>query len=164
RSYQEEEKWGDAARLYQAALADTRAAVEEPARVYYNLGVCYLRLKQPPEAMRAWSKACSLARGDEGPASALLLADLQLQDSAREQALEPLTTALAAGQKPADWKNPLLDLGRARRVYERAVGVYRTAGQLDLAMQVTVVYDRLANPPRSLVLRGEIAAEWARSR
>src|SRR5262249_16232203 len=116
------------------------------------------------EAMRAWAKCVELARGDEGPAAALLLADMQLQETPPDRAVESLTAALTQVRKPADWTNTLLDLGRARRVYERAVQVFRSANQLDLAKQVTELYDRLANPPRSLVLRGEIAAEWAQAR
>jgi tetratricopeptide (TPR) repeat protein len=164
RSYQEEEKWGDAARLYETALADTRVSVEEPARAHYNLGLCYRRLEQPHEAKRAWMDCVRLARGEEGPAAAVALAQMQLQDASPDKALESLTVALAQVRRPADWKNTLLDLARARQVFEKAVDVYRRANQFDLALKVTEVYDRLAVPPRSLVLRGEVAAEWAQSR
>src|SRR5262249_38719167 len=49
RSYQEEKNWGDAARLYQTTLTDSRASVPEPARVYYSLGLCYREMDQPKD-------------------------------------------------------------------------------------------------------------------
>src|SRR5207248_8127746 len=90
RSHQDEEKWADAAGLYTKALANVKVPLPQPAQVYYNLGLCYRKLDQPKEAAEAWQKCAELARGEEGPAAAIVLADLRLLEPAPEKAVEAL--------------------------------------------------------------------------
>jgi tetratricopeptide (TPR) repeat protein len=49
-----------------------------------------------------------------------------------------------------------------RNLFERSARALREAGEFELALKLTGPYGRLAVPPRADVLRGEVAAEWAR--
>jgi tetratricopeptide (TPR) repeat protein len=173
RSYQQEGKWEDAVTLYEAVLADGRAPLPEPARVHYDLGVCFRQKGQPLEAGREWRECLSLSSGDEGPAAALSLAKLLLSDPPRElepaeqapeKALEMLILAVGKVNKAEDWDNRVADLARARAVFEIAAVALPKAGRFDLALRLAEAYARLAQPGRAAVLRGEFAAEWARLR
>jgi tetratricopeptide (TPR) repeat protein len=164
RCYQEEKQWGDAARLYQTALSDHRVPLPNPAQVYYNLGLCYRNREQPEEAAKAWQKCWDLAKGVEGQAAALVLADLHLLNNLPERALEMLTKAVTKIRTPADWNNPLIDLPRALAVYKRAAEVFREADRHELAMQLLESYAKLASPLEVLSLRGDVAMEWAKVR
>jgi tetratricopeptide (TPR) repeat protein len=163
-SYLDEKKWGDAATLLQAALADVRAVVPEPARVYYDLGVCFRHLDQPQEAGREWQECLKRARGPEGPAAALALAELSLREPEHEKTLQLLARAVAAVTKPAEWSNPLVRLARVQEVFERAADAFRQAGHFDLALRLPESYARVAPPGRAALLRASVAAEWARQR
>lgn len=164
RSFEDEKQWGEAARLYNAALADGRAAAPEPGAVYYHLGLCYRNQEQPKEAARAWQECVNLAREPEAAAAALALADLRLQEPALEAVVEPLTVAVQPVKEAKEWTNALIDLTHAREVYERAIAAFRQASRQDLAMKTLPAYARIADARRALLLRGEVAAEWARSK
>jgi tetratricopeptide (TPR) repeat protein len=164
RSFQEQGKWAEAAALYREASADDRAQPAERARVLYDLGLCHRALDQAPEAARAWEECVGKARGPEGPAAALGLAELRLREPALEKALENLARAAGDVRTPADWNNPLVDLLPAQALFEQAAQVFRQAGRFDLALKLTGPYERLAWPGRAPVLRAEVAAAWARAR
>lgn len=163
RSYQDEKQWGDAARLYTSALADSRAAVPAAAEVHYNLGVCHRHQEAPKEAARAWQECVQLGQSPEAPAAALALTELRLADNNLEAAVEMLALAVASIKSAKDWANPLLDLAHAREVYERGVQTMRQAKRHDLTMKALTAYQRLGDDRRVLVLRGETTAEWARA-
>jgi tetratricopeptide (TPR) repeat protein len=164
RSFQEQGKWAEAAALYREALPDDRAQPAERARVLYDLGFCHRALDQAPEAARAWEECVGKARGPEGPAAALGLAELRLREPALEKALENLTRAVGGVRTPAQWNNPLVALLPAQALFEQAAQVFRQAGRFDLALKLTGPYERLAWPGRAQVLRAEVAAAWARAR
>jgi TolA-binding protein len=164
RTHHEEKQWGEATRLYNAALADSRAPAGDPAPIYYNLGQCYRQLDQPQEGVKAWLECVRLSRGPEGPAAALKLAEQRLAEQALEPSLEMLTQAVARVAAPEGWQNPLVDLKKARAVYEDAVAAYRKAARHDLALKALEPYAKLAEPRRLPALRGEVAAEWARAK
>jgi tetratricopeptide (TPR) repeat protein len=162
RAYQEEKKWDEAARLYEAVLAKSKPLVPDPGQVYYNLGLCYRQQDQPHEAANKWQEALTLSRGPEGLAAAILLAEQRLNDAALEPAAEVLARAVLSINSSADWKNPLVDANRAREVFEKALSAYRQSSRHDLAMKTIDAYARLAPAVRILGLRSEVAAEWAR--
>ncbi len=164
RSYQDEEKWSDAAGLYTKALANVQVQLPQPAQIYYNLGLCYRKINQPQEAAEAWQKCADLARGEEGPAAAIVLADLRLLEPAPEKAVEALARAVDKVNGPQGWTNPLVDLARAREVFERAISSLRGGGRHDLACKALESYARLATPRRYLELKGEVHGDWARLR
>ncbi len=164
RCYQDEKNWSDAARLYQTVLGDNKAQVPDPARVYYDLGWCYRELDERKSAANAWQECVKLATGEEGPAAALVLAELHLLDNAHERALESLTTAVARVHSPSDWHNPLLGRGKAIKSFERASEAFRKAGRYELASKLIEPYCRLATPLKVLIMRGDTASEWAESK
>jgi tetratricopeptide (TPR) repeat protein len=164
RCYQDEKNWNDAAQLYQTILGDNKAQVPERARVYYDLGLCYRELDERKSAANAWQECVKLASGEEGPAAALVLAELHLLDNAHERALEALTTAVARVRSPSDWHNPLLGKGKAIKIFERASEAFRTAGRYELASKLIEPYSRLAPPLKVLSMRGDTASEWAESK
>ncbi len=162
RAFQDEKRWGDATRLYNAVLADTRAPLADPAQIYYELGQCYRQLDQPQESTKALQECVRLSRGFEGAAAAIVLAEQRLAEQSLEPALELLTQAVARVKEPRDWKNPYVELKRAREAFESMLLAARRAGRYDLALKVLEPYGKIAIPRRVLVMRGEIASEWAR--
>jgi tetratricopeptide (TPR) repeat protein len=173
RSLQDEHKWGEAATLYQAALADSHAPVPEAlkGRAYFDLGLCYRRREQPADAAREWQKCVERGKDTpEGQAAALLLSEVLFEAppaevaAAGEKVAGLLTGAVAKVRQPADWNNPLLELARAREVLERGTQALRQAGRFDLALQVAPALEGLAGPLPALVLRGELSAAWAQAR
>jgi Tfp pilus assembly protein PilF len=164
RCHQAEKQYNDAVTLYALALADQRASIPEPAQVYYNLGLCYKEKGQREEAEKAWRRCLELARGEEAQAAGVVLAGLRLlekDDDAPAEALATLTGAVAGVNRPQDWTNKLVDLGTAVAAFERAADVFRERGKYDLAMRLLEPYARLAPPFKVLLLRGDVAAEWA---
>lgn len=161
--YQEEHKWADAAVLWRAVIDEKRVPLSEPGGVLYNLGVCCRRLDRPKEAADAWSECLQRAHGEEEQAAALALAELRLQESASEKAVEMLTRVAAKVRKADDWKNSLMELPRVQELFEEAISKYREARRFDLAVQVAELYERVAAPPKAQVHRAKLSTEWARS-
>ncbi|MFO0844825.1 MAG: tetratricopeptide repeat protein [Gemmataceae bacterium] len=164
QTYQEEKQWGEATRLYNAALADNRAPVGDPAPIHYHLGQCYCQLDQPQGAVKAWLECVRVSRGPEGTAAALKLVEQRLAEQALEPALEMLTQAAGRVTSPGEWQNPHVDLKKAQSIYEDTVSACRKAGRHDLALKALEPYAKLAEPRRLLALRGEVAAGWARAK
>jgi tetratricopeptide (TPR) repeat protein len=174
RTYQDETKFREAEELWRAILDDKRTSPPEPGKVLYNLGVCYRGLGDADKAggqewyekaTRVWDECLRRGRGDEAPAAALALADLRLRyaDKGPEHALDLLGRGVERIQRPADWKNTLVDLAHARGVFEQTAQAYREGGRFDLAVQLTNLYARLAVPGKALALRAELYTEWAKN-
>jgi tetratricopeptide (TPR) repeat protein len=161
RSFQEEHNWSEAARVYNLALNDTRLKLPQPALLYYHLGLCYRQLEQPAEAASAWQECIKLGDGPEAQVSAVHLADL-VDPSNAERSVEAVRKALASVKTVGDWTNPYLDLAGVRAGLEHISQGLRQAGRFDLALQTIDLYDRVAPAGRTLVMRGEACAEWAR--
>src|ERR1700722_7506275 len=104
--------------MYEKALADQSWPTPEPAQVYYNLGLCYREMDQPQDAKLRWERCVALARGEEGPAAAVVLANLQLLEADPAPALDTLGKAVEKVRTPADWTNKLIDVGKAVNAFE----------------------------------------------
>ena len=164
RSYQDEQKWAEAATAWQAALADPTASQPQAGLIRYNLGLCYRKLDQPL-ATTIWEECVRNKTGEESVAAALELADLQLQDGKNDKAvLDRIEEALGTVRKSEDWNNKIISRVRACEIFEHCCQMAKQAGKFDLALQLVAVYERLATPGRALVMRGEIAADWAQAR
>jgi tetratricopeptide (TPR) repeat protein len=164
RSYQEESMWSEAAKLYEVALADNnRVPLPHPARAYYSLGLCYRQLDQPDAARAKWEECLRITRGGvEVQPAALELALLDSQGLHPEKALEALQTAVGEIQEPEQWTNPVVDLTRARQVFEQVARNLIDSQRHDLVIPLTHLYVRIAPPGRAQTLRGEVSAAWAR--
>jgi tetratricopeptide (TPR) repeat protein len=169
QTYQDEGKWKEACELWKAVLDDPRAPPPEPGKVRYNLGLCHRQLDELREAAAAWEECLRRRQGDDGPAAALALAELRLQQGGRdgkgpERSLEMLGRAVERLHGPADWANSLVELPRAREAFERMAQSYRQAGRFELAVKLCGLYTRLALPGRAAGLKAETYTEWARAR
>jgi tetratricopeptide (TPR) repeat protein len=163
RTYQDEGKWKEAAELWKAVLEDPRAPPPEPGRILYNLGVCHRGLDEPGEAAAKWEECLRKGRGDEAPAAALALAEAHLHEGepGAAKALELFRQAVGRVRSPEEWTNSLVELPRAREVFERAIQDCRQAGRFQLAVQLSEIYDCLALPGRGPALRAELYVGWA---
>jgi tetratricopeptide (TPR) repeat protein len=163
-SYQDEQMWAEATTHWQAALADSRGAMPDAGVIRYNLGLCYRRLDNPLEAVRVWEECIQNNSGEESYAAALELAELHLQQGQGAKALERLEFALRTVRHPDDWDNKLLDHAQACELFERCCQSARQGSNFALALQLVRLYERIAGPGRALVLKGDIATDWAKAR
>lgn len=162
RSLQEEQRWEEAAALWKESVDDARLPMREPGWTLYFLGVCYRQLEQLEEAARVWEQcARRVDGGDEAVAAALGLAELRLLDEAPD-ALAGFERAVQGVESPADWRNSLVDLEKARALFERGLAVYREAGDAERGMQLAKWYERLALPGAASFLRAQAADSGAR--
>jgi tetratricopeptide (TPR) repeat protein len=163
QTYQDEGKWKEAAELWKAVLEDPRAPPPEPGRILYNLGVCYRGLDELREAAAVWEECLRQGHGDEAPAAALALAEAHLREGepGAAKALELFRKAVGRAKTPEEWTNTLIELPKAREVFERAIRTCRQAGRFELAVQLSRIYDSLALPGLGSALRAELYAEWA---
>jgi tetratricopeptide (TPR) repeat protein len=172
RSYQDEGKWAEAARLYEDAVADAKAPLPGSARprAFFDLGLCYRGMEQPAAAARNWAKCVEVGpNGPEAQAAALLLGEALLKwsgapdpDKAAAKGLRMLAQAVAGVRQPGDWSNPLADLARAREAFQNAHEALRQAGRFEQALLLLTSYERVAPPGQVVLLRGELAGSWAR--
>src|SRR5262249_54557881 len=72
---QEEGSWLEAARAWEAVLANKSRPPENPMRIRYQLGQCYQRLDRVEDAQRAWQPLLD-AGSEEAQAATLALAEL----------------------------------------------------------------------------------------
>jgi tetratricopeptide (TPR) repeat protein len=167
RCHQDEKNpdYDQAVKLYRAALKEGRANVPNLAQVYYNLGLSLAQLKKNQEAADAWKECMNLAQGKEAQAVGIVYAELCLLNNAPpETVIEALKKAVNDVNSPADWKNPLVGLDRARQVFETALETFHQAKRYDSCLQTIEPYARLAETRRALELRGKLCAEWGRVR
>jgi tetratricopeptide (TPR) repeat protein len=164
RSYQEDNKWAEAASMWQAALTDTREGADR-TEMLYLLGVCHRKLDQPNEAVKVWDE-CVRTGGDtaEAVAAAVQLTELRVDHKEYAAAIELLAKAMAKVQKSADWNNPYVDRGRVGEVLEKSAKVLRENGEFELALKLNGHFDKLVAPGRAVILRAEESTEWARKR
>jgi hypothetical protein len=160
-SFQDEEHWSEAEKIWKAALEDPAAPPREPARVLYYLGVCYRKQQQSADAVRAFAECAQRGdAGDTGAAAAIQLAELQLADANPAPALETLERVLRDLKEPGDWHNPLVDLDRLREVLEHGCENLRQEGQFEQAMRLAELYEPVAAEGRGQLQLGRAAFEW----
>jgi tetratricopeptide (TPR) repeat protein len=162
RTYQAEEKWAQAAQLWQEILAEPAVPATDAAVYRYYLGVSRQQLGQRQEAVEAWEKARAQGPGDAALAAALALAALRLQDTSPQAAMDDFRRVVRDVHGPDDWHNALVDLAQVRAVFERACTIYQTTGRHPLAMELAGLYERLAPPGAAQVLYARAAEAAAR--
>ncbi len=155
RSYQDENRWAEAAALWQEAKADGQKLDE----VLYNLGVCAERQDQSEAAANYWEE-CVKAGGEETGPAALALAGLRLKGSDAESALEMLT--LAVDQAKAGENNA--EQAAVLRLFQQAGKTYLEKHNYDLAVRLAGPFERVGAPGEAQELRAKAYAEWARVR
>jgi hypothetical protein len=148
RAAMEEGQWGRAIPWWQELLADPAIVPGGKARVYYNLGLCCLNFEQPThekEAVAAWREAL-LYGGDDAQAAALRLGELRLYSSSNKAALELFAKALDKVCAPADYKNTLIDMRKARELMEEACRIFNEQQDAESFEKAAELYKKLAAP------------------
>ncbi len=159
RSYQDQNRWPEAAALWQKALADGKQTGE----ALYNLGLCAQHQDQNADAARFWEQ-CVQTGGDEGRAAALALAEMRLKGPNPETALE-MFARVVDGVKPGDdWPGALTDRASVVKAFQEAGKTYLDNRQYDLAVRLAEPFAAAAAPGEADMLRGKASAEWARAR
>jgi TolA-binding protein len=163
-SSQQEEDWAAAADLWKDALEDRAAPPRDPAMFLFNLGVCCQHLKQFDEAARIWGECMKRGdAGEAGPAAAIELAELRLGEQAPGAALEAFEAAVRDLKEPGDWHNSLVDLNRAREVFEHGCESFRKEGRFEDAIKLARLYLAIATQGAAEAHLGRAAFELAKS-
>lgn len=163
RSFQDENRWSEAASLWQALLADSREPPADAGLVLYHLGTCYRRMDQPREAERMWQDCARMHPQAEGPAACLALADLYLNESQPDKAVEMLAQAVKDVAAGGAWKaGSLVEPARALEAFVKANQALRQGQRYELALKLMASYEKIAPPGKAEVLRGDTAAEWGK--
>jgi tetratricopeptide (TPR) repeat protein len=162
RSYQDEQRWSDAAALWETLVAASKEQLGDPVRLrmLYDLGLCYRRQEQPLEAIRTW-KQCLKEEGPEARAAAVQVAELQIQQGRPAEAKALYEQALRDVQRLEDWKNPLLDGALVQKECERGIHQLAGAGKYENALELIGPYQRLAPPEKAARLKAEVTVKWA---
>jgi tetratricopeptide (TPR) repeat protein len=165
QAYEKTGQWGKAVPLWQELLKTPEQIPDGKARALYTLGLCLLQAAPPnAEAARsAWQQA--LAEGGEpAQAAAFRLAELDLAGPTPDLArvLDELKGAVDKVQQPREYQNKLLELERAREIFESALRTAQENQAFEQAQQLADLYRHLA-PPGTAEERFAVAAEgWAR--
>jgi tetratricopeptide (TPR) repeat protein len=169
RTYQAEEQWAEAARLWQEALAQPGILPAEAGTFSYYLGQCQCHLGQHSEAGKSWEQARRDAPPEAAQAAEVHLAKQHLQGPTPQVALENFRRLVHDIHGPADWHNTLVDLDKVREAFERGCKVYHESGRHKLAVELAELYQPLALPgvaealgARSAEAAGRELAESAR--
>jgi tetratricopeptide (TPR) repeat protein len=160
RSYQEEEAWAEAAKLWEEVLADQRQPATHPGRILYLLGCCYRNLHRAADADGAWLKAIQ-GGGEEGQAACVRLANLRVETRHIPSALELYEQALRSVRQPADYQNSLVTLLQTGMLLAADCRICRDAADFEAAEKLARLYTKLAPPGPAQILVGQVIQAWA---
>ncbi len=141
----EAQLWERAIGWWNELLASPETVPGGKGRIFYNLGVCQANLERPKhaeKAVEAWRQA-QLFGGEEGQAAALQLAGMYLQSGDHDLALKRLQEALDKVTSPADYRNTLVDAGKARDLLAEACRILQESDRFRDAAEL---YKKLAAP------------------
>jgi hypothetical protein len=148
RAAMEEGLWGRAIPWWQEMLGDPTLVPGGKGRIYYNLGLCCMNFEQPAhekEADAAWQEAL-LYGGNEAQAAALRLGELRLYSSSNKGALDFFARALEKVATPAEYKNVLIDVRKARELMEEACRIFNEQQEAESFEKAAELYKKLAAP------------------
>lgn len=157
-SFQDEDRWSEAARIWEQVLADTRFPTDQDS-VRYWLGWCYRNMAQPELAAKTWQPLLQTP-GPIGQAVRLRLARLRSESGQTAEALGLYQVALQDVAKPADYFNRLIDLPQLLRQLEKDCELARKANQFAYAQQIAILHARLASKMAGQGLLGQVAEAW----
>lgn len=157
--------WNQAIPLYKELLAEGADAPGSRNRILFSLGRCYANADPPQivEAQASWREAGKLG-GEEGQAAELLLGNLLLtaSDAQRDQVVTEFAAALAAVNRPAEYKNTLISLAEARKLVDGAWSEFQGRKEFARAEQVTMVFRKIADRGRAEERLAESHKAWAK--
>jgi hypothetical protein len=155
--------WDRAIPLWKTVLLDPTPAPGGRGQILYYLGRCYRHVEPPDEAAaaRAWEEAMKLG-AESGQAAALSLAELRLFGANPASALEAYRRALDRVASPKDYRNTLIPLEKARHRIEFGCQFFNRGHDFDSALQLAVLYKKVALAGVAQSLDGQAAEAWAR--
>lgn len=162
RIYQDEGSWADAVRMWELVKDDTLAVSIRQGRIRYFLGLCYRRQDLNKEAAAAWMEALK-AGAEEGQAAAFGLVELRLRGDKPEDALEAFEWAIQDVKKPEDYHNELFTLAEARNLFDSVCRYFMQVGKYELAEQVAILYEKVAEPGMAQELAAQTAEVWGKA-
>lgn len=165
RSLQEDEAWGEAAKLWEELLADNRHPIPQPGRVLYCLGLCYRRSDQPRVREKAVPilEQASATGGEEGQAAQILLAQLFREAGRNTDALARYDRALALVLQPAQYQNALIGLAPLQAALKLDCEEVHKAGDHETSYRLGKLYVRIAPPFAGHSLFAQMAEARARA-
>jgi tetratricopeptide (TPR) repeat protein len=162
RTAQEEGMWAKAAPLWQEILKDPEGCPEGPGRVRYHLAQCFCKMDQPDEVVAAAWQTVLPFGGEEAQAAAFRLGWLRLHGPNPAAAAEAFKLALDKVAKPADFRNSLLDLGKARKTLEEGCQLFLKAHDYEHCLELAELYQKVAPPGVAQDWVGQAAEARAR--
>jgi tetratricopeptide (TPR) repeat protein len=159
-SYQEEEAWAEAAKLWEEVLADRRQPPADASRIAYFLGWCYRNLNRRADAARSWEPAAQQG-GEEGQAASLRLANVHIETGNISAALELYDRALGTVRQAADYHNSLVTPLQVANLLAADCRACKDAGKFEAAEKLALLNAKLTPPGPAQVLLGQVAQAWA---
>lgn len=154
---QNEGNFVQAAKTWEQAKANPRAAAAELGRIYYELGHCYAKSQRPDDANRAWKQA-QLRGGEAGQAATLRVAELMLEDKSTAPLAIPIfEEGLRGIGRPSDYQNSLYSLKAVHQTMEQAIRQFQAAGDIIGASKLSEMFVRISGPGRSREMQVELA-------
>lgn len=165
RCCEEEQLWNRAIPLWTALLETPAVVPGGKAHIWYHLGICQ-RHAEPPrlaDAIKSWEQAWQEG-GEEGQAARLRLAELRLHESPGqlEQAVRDLSQALEKVQKPEDFQNSIVEVGRVRQMVSDGLRLARESLAFDHGQALAELSRKLHPAAVAEEHLAENAAAWAR--
>lgn len=160
QSCQEEERWAEAAKLWETLLSAGAPYPEKPGRILCYLGICQRQLGNNEKASQAWEKALN-DEGEAGQAAAFALAEIRLFDKTPEAAFAHYERALRDVVDAAGYRNSLVELKEARRLVERGIDRFRQTEAYDKAFELAHLYEKIAAEGTAQLRLAEVADAWA---
>lgn len=156
-------KWAEAAKLWEAVLADSKHSPKDRGRILCFLGICYRELQQDEDAIRVWEAALAY-EGEVGQAAAFALAEIKLIGPEPAAAFSYYERALKDVASADNYRNALVGLKEARLLVERGCRRYRETGDYDRAQRLARLYQRIADRGVAEELYALAADAWALER
>jgi tetratricopeptide (TPR) repeat protein len=157
--------FGKAAPLWQKLLETPDLVPGGKAHILYTLGRCHLQADPPdPEAARkAWRLAVPEG-GAEGQAAAFRLAELDLAALAPDlaQVATDLQQAVGKMAGPLAYQNPLVDIDKARAIFEVAMKVALDTQAYDRGQDLAELYRNVAVAGAADERFAVVSEAWAR--
>lgn len=161
RSYQEDQAWEEAAKLWQLILDDTTAPVLDRGQVLYDLAICYEHLGRMKDAEPIWQQAAAQG-GAHGTAALLHLGALRVEARRFKDAVAPYKQALARVNRPEDYACPLMPLAQVRATLEPACRAAASTGDFESAYELARCYSKVASYEAGVLMLAKISEDRAR--
>jgi tetratricopeptide (TPR) repeat protein len=139
----EDERWQEAATLWEEATREGAEESVQGRQSLYQLGICYINLGRAPDALAAWQRlADRVPESEEAVAAGFQMAEAHHASGAEDRCLAAFVAALQ--NVDATTPNRYLELGVQRRLVEDAWSRWQEAGEFHRARELALHYRKLA--------------------